>query len=43
MLSKQRFRDARECLTDDEGKWSFQGLAGGTSPDRKGNMGSKLE
>ena len=38
MLSKQRFRDARESLTDDEGKWSFQGLAGGTSPDSSGQI-----
>lgn len=30
LLSKERFKDARECLTDREGKWSFQGLAGGT-------------
>jgi hypothetical protein len=38
MLARQRFRDARECLTDREGKWSFQGLSGGTRADSDGNI-----
>jgi hypothetical protein len=33
MLAKERFRDARECLTDREGRWGFEGLAGGTRDD----------
>jgi hypothetical protein len=38
MLSKIRFRDARECLTDQDGKWSFVGPAGGSYPESNGKI-----
>ena len=32
MLYKERFKDARECLTDAEGRWAFTGPSGGPGP-----------
>jgi len=38
MLSKTRFKDARECVTDQNGEWSFQGPAGGSDPESDGKI-----
>lgn len=38
MLSKIRFKDARECLTDQDGEWAFEGPTGGSYPDDNGKI-----
>lgn len=38
MLYRERFKDARECLTNKNGEWAFQGPAGGSRGDSDGQI-----